>query len=93
MSEQYFMSSIKELKQHYFFMLLGLAPNKNYKPLSEAELKIHESIVEKHSHKIWNKDFYGLDQADSLSAMARPIQADLTVIERLKKDLNNLNKN
>ena len=87
MSKPCFIDSIKELKQHYFFILLGLAPNKNYKPLGEAELKFHESIVEKYKNKIWSKDFHRLSVKDSISAVAGPIEADLAIIEKLKKDL------
>jgi hypothetical protein len=83
--KQDFRNSIKLVKQHYFFTLFGLKPSKTYKGLDKESLSACESVIEKFRTEIWNKDFWGLSVKDSIAA--GPIEADLNVIKKLKKDL------
>jgi hypothetical protein len=85
--KQDFRNSIKLVKQHYFFTLFGLKPSKTYKGLDKESLSACESVIEKFRTEIWNKDFWGLSVKDSIAAVAGPIEADLNVIKKLKKDL------
>lgn len=80
-------NSLRLLKQHYFFKLFGWKPSEKYKPLDAETLATCEAVVDKYKGQIWNKEFWGLSQKDSIASVAGPIEAELATINKLKKDL------